>query len=300
MSSGPSAPPPEATSPDHGRRPRVVYVMGAGRSGSTILGITLGNCEGVFFAGELARWHRRAGEPLAGAERERFWGAVRERMGAEGESLGPEIRCLQQSAAAFDIRGWPAQRRLRGRYRRVTEDLYRAIAWTAEATHVVDTSHFPRRARELQALGGVDVYLLLLVRDPQSIVAAHARRDVVQGPGFDMLTTNAYLWLTYLLSLFAFLRHPRDRRLLVSYEAFIANPERVLQEILDCIGSPAGIPDLQALRTNVGFLGNRVLEADIVALRRQPEQPARRSRVTAFLQLPWRIVFSRLRPAVGG
>jgi hypothetical protein len=274
--------------------------MGAGRSGSTILGITLGNCEGVFFAGELARWHRRAGEPLGGVERERFWSAVRERMGEEGKSLGPEVRCLQQSAAAFDIGGWPAQRRLRGRYRRVTEDLYRVIARTAEATHIVDTSHFPRRARELQALSGIDVYLLLLVRDPQSIVAAHARRDVVQGPGFDTLTTNAYLWLTYLMSLFVFLRHPPDRRLLVRYEAFIANPEVVLQEILDQIESPAAIPDLQALRTNVGFLGNRVLEADVVALKRQLEQPTHRSRVTTFLQLPWRVVFSRLRPAVSG
>jgi hypothetical protein len=276
MLSGPSAPPPETAPADHGRRPRVVYVMGAGRSGSTILGITLGNCEGVFFAGELARWHRRAGEPLAGAEREQFW------------------------SAAFDIGGWPAQRRLRGRYRRVTEDLYRAIARTAEATHIVDTSHFPRRARELQALSGIDLYLLLLVRDPQSIVAAHARTDVVQGPGFGTLTTNAYLWLTYLLSLLVFLRHPRKRRLLVRYEAFIANPEVVLQEILDQIEAPAAIPDLQALRTNVGFLGNRVLEADVVTLKRQLEPPAHRSRVTTFLQLPWRVVFSRLRPAVSG
>jgi hypothetical protein len=271
--------------------------MGAGRSGSTILGITLGNCTDVFFAGELARWHRRAGEPLAGVERERFWSAVREEMDRRGESLGPEVRCLQQSAAAFHLGSWPAQRRLRGRYRRITEDLYRVIARTAGVTHIVDTSHFPRRARELQALSGIDTYLLLLVRDPQSIVAAHARRDVVQGPGFGTLTTNTYLWLTYLLSLFVFLRHPRDRRLLVRYEAFVADPEGVLGDILDCIDSPAAIPDLDALKTNVGFLGNRVLEADVVALKREPEKPARTSRVTAFLQLPWRFAFSRLRPA---
>ena len=29
--------------------PKVLYVLGAGRSGSTILGVALGNFEGVFF-----------------------------------------------------------------------------------------------------------------------------------------------------------------------------------------------------------------------------------------------------------
>jgi hypothetical protein len=280
-------------------RPKVIYVMGAGRSGSTILGIALGNCSDVFFAGELARWHRRRGAPLAGAERERFWQEVREKMGGDEHSLGREARFLQRSSAAFRITTWRAQRRLRGRYRESAQLLLETIAETAQATHVVDSSHFPRRARELQALGGIDLYVLFLVRDPQGIVAAYRRRDVRQGPEFGGLKTNAYLWLTYLWSLYVFLRHPRERRLLVRHEDFLADPRAVLGDILRCAGSDAEIPDLTALRTDTSFLGNRVASSPVVALRAAPERPRRGSPLTALLQLPWRAVFALLRPVAG-
>src|SRR5258708_33769196 len=57
-----------------GERTKVVYVIGAGHSGSTILGLTLGNCDGVFFAGEVARWLRYDGRPpLEGEERAALW-----------------------------------------------------------------------------------------------------------------------------------------------------------------------------------------------------------------------------------
>jgi hypothetical protein len=279
-------------------RQKVVYVMGAGHSGSTILGLTLGNCAGIFFAGELARWLRWDGKPpLPGSERARFWSGVREDVEVTPDLLGVKARPLEQSSAMFRVSSWRAQRRLRGRYRRVTEELYRAIARAAASTHVVDTSHFPRRARELQQLDGIELYLLFVVRNPQSVVASYARRNVAHKQTWEMRTTNAYLWLTYALSLVVFLRHPRDHRLFVRHEAFIANPEGVLRDILDCVESPAAVPDLASLQTGLAFQGNRLLRTDVVALNGRPEKPARGSRVTALAHLPWAVIFSRLRPA---
>jgi hypothetical protein len=278
-------------------RPKVLYVMGAGRSGSTILGIALGNCSEIFFAGELARWHRRGGRPLAGAERERFWEKVRERTSVSVDSLGPEVGILQRSSAALRLNTWPAQRRLRGRYRSACKDLFQAIAATTGKSYIVDSSHFPRRARDLGALEGIELYLLFLVRDPQSVVASYRRRDVVQGPQFGILATNAYLWLTHLLSLFVFLSHPRDQRLLVRHEDFLADPEGVLRDILDGVGLAADIPDLNALRPGPAFLANRLVSTDVVTLKARPEATPSGSRITALLNLPWRLIFSRLRPA---
>jgi hypothetical protein len=277
------------------RKPKVVYIMGAGRSGSTILGIALGNCAEVFYAGELNLWlGKRGRSPLPGVERASFWDAVRGETPAE--MSGRQARRLEKSATLLRFWDWPAQRRLRGAYRRIAQDLYRAIAGASGATHVVDSSHFPRRAKQLRELDGIDLYLLFLVRDPQNVVASYSNDDVVF-PRFNTINTNAYLWFTYLLSLFVFLRHPRDRRLLVRYESFVSHPEGVLREILDCIDSPAAIPDLTALRTGEAFQGNRILRSDVLALKRQPDHPPRGSRVTALLQLPWTAIFTRLRPA---
>ncbi|MGH2855331.1 MAG: sulfotransferase [Solirubrobacteraceae bacterium] len=282
-------------------RPKVVYVMGSGRSGSTILGVALGNCESVFYAGELDNWLTRSGVPsLGGVERTRFWSAVREGVAGAAELFGSEAqRTLERSFAPFRIHKWGAQRRLRPRYRRVTEDLYHAIARVAQATHVVDTSHFPLRARELQELDGIDLHLVFLIRNPQSVVASfnlYVNRNDTAERRLRMLSTNANLWLTHLLSVLVFLRHPRDRRMLLRYEDFLADPGGMLQHILDRVDSPATLPELASLRTGLPLHGNRLIGSEVVTLKSQTFTPPRGSLMTTLLQLPWTAVFSRLRP----
>jgi Sulfotransferase family len=278
-------------------RPKVVYVMGAGRSGSTVLGVALGNCSGVFFAGELDKWLVRRGTPqLEDDERQRFWSGVRDEVGGAELFGGQAHRSLERSSAVFRIRDWTARRRLRQRYRRVSENLYLTVARAAGVTHVVDTSHYPLRARELRALEGIELYLLFLVRDPQSVIASLDRRDVAERR-FGMLTANAYLWLTHLLCVLVFLRHPRDRRLFLRHEDFIADPEGVMRKILDLTGSSAAIPDLTELRTGIPLHGNRLVNSEVIALRRDEPRP-RRSATTTLLQLAWVALLPRLRPAV--
>ena len=276
---------------------KVIYVMGAGRSGSTILGVTLGNCAGFFYAGELDKWLPYGGVPrLHGTGRARLWDEVRRDMGDAAGLFGYRARCLERSSSLFRLRRWRARRRLRGAYAHVAEELYRAVARAAGASQLIDTSHYPLRARELQRVHGVDLYLLFLVRDPHSVVASFATPGVRE-PMFGALKTNAYLWLTHLVSLFVFLRQPRDRRAFLRYEDFIANPQGILRSVLDRLDSSAAIPDLSALKTGVPLEGNRLLQTDMVSLERQVNRSAR-STLTTLLQLPWAPVFSRLRPAV--
>jgi hypothetical protein len=280
-------------------RPRVIYVMGAGRSGSTIFGVTLGNCAELFYAGELDAWLVRSGAPqLDDAERARFWAAVRADVDGAAALFGNEAqRYLERSLALLRVYRWPARRRLRVRYRRVAEELYRAVAGVSGASHVIDTSHYPLRARELQALDGIDLYLVYLVRDPQSVVASFNRRDVAQYSK-STLTTNAYLWLTNLLAVRVFLRHRADRRLLVHYEDFVADPARALRRVLELVDAPVALPDLTELDTGLAFQGNRVLRSRTIALRGEADAPSRSSRLTALAQLPWSVLLGRLRPSV--
>ncbi len=286
-------------------RPTVIYVMGAGRSGSTILGVTLGNCENLFYAGELDKWllmsgvsmHERAGLPESnGVDDRGLWELVREDLADAADLYGRQTRrYIEHSSALFRPGRRRVRRRLRERYRRVTEDLYRAIARRTGAACVIDSSHLPLRARELQSLGGVELYLLFLVRDPHGVVASWERPGLPE-PRFSALATNAYLWLTHLLAVLVFLRHPRERRLYVRYEDFTTNPRTVVQDILDRIGSPAAIPDLTCLSTGTPYHGNRLILSEVVSLEREPSAQARPLRVTALLQLPWRVILPRLRP----
>lgn len=278
------------------RKPKVVYVMGAGRSGSTILGVALGNCAEVFYAGELDAWLRRSGIPnFEGSERARFWGAVREEVDG-AELFGDQAwRCLEQSPALFRIHRRLFRHRLRRRYRSIAKDLYRVIARDASATHIVDTSHYPLRAREMQRLEDIDLYILYLVRNPQSVVASFNCRDVDQ-PSKSTIAANVYLWLTHLLAVWVFLRHPHDRRLFLRYEDLLADPEGTLRRILDGIDAPVSLPELASLGTGIPFQGNRLLRSQVIALKSRTAPQVRESRITALLQLPWVAVLSRLRP----
>src|SRR5258708_15574222 len=95
-----------------GERTKVVYVIGAGHSGSTILGLTLGNCDGVFFAGEVARWLRYDGRPpLEGEERAELWRRVREQGDVPPQLLRLGARALEQSSAPLRPRTPRAPRR---------------------------------------------------------------------------------------------------------------------------------------------------------------------------------------------
>ena len=281
-------------------RPTVIYVMGAGHSGSTVLGVALGNCDGTFYAGEVEEWLVKAGQPgVRGSERTRFWDEVSEGIDEAGLFAADVNRYVERSAAALRIDRWPARARLLRRYRRVSEQLLQAIARVADAACVVDTSHFPLRARELQKLRGIDLYLIFLVRDPHAVVASNVRAlsdHEVAERRWRALSMNAGLWLTQLLSVLVFCRQPAERRLFLRYEAFVADPEGVLRTILDGVGSSAELPDLDKLRVGAPLQGNRLLRSETISFQRSVSAPPR-SRLTSLLQLPWVPVLSRLRPS---
>ena len=135
----PNTGPPSTLGPirnrDRPAAPEVVYADGLGHSGSTILGIALGNCERFFYAGEFARWLGEGREaapagPRSGAVLER-----RARAGRGADRLPVPRGSARAIVGAFrpgSARGGDCSRR----YRRVSEQLSRAMARASGATHV--------------------------------------------------------------------------------------------------------------------------------------------------------------------
>jgi hypothetical protein len=283
---------------------KLVYVMGAGHSGSTILGITLGNCDGFFYAGELEEWLMTYDRPRWGArDRQEFWGAVSERVSGAEEIFGAEAnRCIERSSSSFRIDRWPARRRLRPTYRRVAMQLARAVADVADARYVVDSSHFPLRARELRELPGIELYLIFLVRDPRDVVASNTRElspHELAETRWRRLTMNADLWLTQLLCLRTFASHRKDRRIFVRHEDFLEDPAGVTRQILAMLNSSAQLPDLERLEVGAPLQGNPLIRTDTVAVRRSSRRQPPEDQLTEIAQSVWRPLLARLRPVAG-
>ena len=289
--------------PTPAARSKVLFLMGSGHSGSTILGVTLGNCEGFFYAGELDNWLVRKGASLlGGTERTRFWTEVREGVEGAEDLYGVESqRYLERSSAILRAGRGEHRARLRARWGPVTEALYRSIARTAGASEIVDSAHFPLRARELRRLPGLELYLVFLVRDPHEVVHSFVKR-VNRHAGVERrwrtFVTNCDMSLTYLLATLVFLGHPRKRRALLRHEDFLADPEGILRAIFELVGSSAGTPDLSHLETGFPMQGNRLIKSEMVSFRGKPGAAPHRSRLTTVMQRPWQLVFSLLRPRI--
>jgi len=277
--------------------------MGAARSGSSILGVVLGNCAGTFFAGELFGYLENSGRGVGEREMS-HWAALRERMPQVPEALRDDhtASAFYKSVALFKpslyrIRTGP----LRPVFRQHEAQFLRALASDAGAETLIDSSSYPLRAKELAAVDGIDLRLIYVLRDPRSVVASFT------GSEWKFYNTkrrtNAYLAMTASVATSIFLGHPRNKRLLVRYEDLVREPEAVVRQVLDMAGIDCAVPDLDALAPGNPFGANKLVfranqavsEGGPIAFRRGESRPPSDT-FTQILQAPFMAVARLLRP----
>ncbi|HEV3474378.1 MAG TPA: sulfotransferase [Actinomycetota bacterium] len=163
--------------------PRVIYVAGWGRSGSTVLNRLLSGPD-LVGVGEL-RWLWRRGV-LEGQscscgqrwETCELWGPLLGRLGREQET---DARTLARELDDLGRRSSSMLRqrmRLAGgshRYVALLKRVYELIGEITGASVVLDTSKHPGHAVLTRATG-LDVTIVHLVRDPRAVVWSHLRR----------------------------------------------------------------------------------------------------------------------------
>ncbi|HYT25684.1 MAG TPA: sulfotransferase [Actinomycetota bacterium] len=238
---------------------KVLYIEGAGRSGSTVLDNLLGQLPGFFSVGELRFvWDRNlledrlcgCGRPFGSCP---VWSEVVGRAFGGGAVDPHEMIRLREGAVR--LRDTPlaatrwAERLLRPRsagYLDVLARLYPAVAGVTGARVVVDSSKYPSYGLLLGMLPTVDLYVLHLVRDPRGV--AHSLRrvkpePVARGVFEEMQRTgparSAVDWSLCNLLAETFARRARDRYLPVRYEDFVAEPRATVLRILGHVGEPA-------------------------------------------------------------
>jgi hypothetical protein len=165
--------------------PRVVYIMGMARSGTTILEILLGNCPGVTNVGELTHIFAHGfvkdvdcacGQPTSRCE---FWAAVRRAAGWSDD----DVRRLAADTHATDWHwGFPAallglQRGASWRaYRGGQLRLLEAIASVSGAQVIADSSVYAARALALRRILGDRIRVVCMTRDPAGLLLSFRKR----------------------------------------------------------------------------------------------------------------------------
>ncbi|MDQ1418411.1 MAG: hypothetical protein QOJ52_373 [Acidimicrobiaceae bacterium] len=264
---------PSGSSP---ARPKVLYLLGTQRGGTTIAGRLIGQLPGFVFVGELRKlWQVGLAEGRncgCGKSYEacEVWSAVLpEVVGAT------EMAAMQrwQEAAAPDrrssLRAWrlahssamghsPAVRS----YADLLASTYVALAEATEARVIVDSSKLPADALVVSGLENVEPFFIELVRDPRGTVYSAIRRSGDRAPFHPRQGVGGSAgWLVRHIAAAALRRRVGpDRSMVVTYEDLVADPQRILGEIAAFLGEPAlerrvvveGKVDLDVAHTPIG------------------------------------------------
>jgi sulfotransferase family protein len=243
-------------------RVEVLYVVGLGRSGSTILSNCLGQIGGFFSAGELNFiWrHNVIGNRLCGCGmpfREcPVWTRVMEK--AFGGMDGVDAREMMR-LQALSTRTRHIPRMLTDRGDRILKErlekllinygrLYAAIGAVTGSQVIVDSSKEPAHGYAMSLIPDVNFRVVHLVRDPRAAAYSWLKKKPQpdseekefmhrQSPA-----KSAVLWDSWNASAEALWRRTPGKYLRLRYEGFVANPRESLERILELVGVAAELP----------------------------------------------------------
>ena len=241
----------------------VVYISGAPRSGTTLLGMALGQLPGCCDVGELWALWRPAfregdlcgcGKPVHSCD---FWLEVAERsLGPDYETRGAALGQLHRRTMGtlsapkvwLHVSGRLRNPAYTG-YAEALEREYRAVAVASGARVVVDSSKMASDALLADAIPGINFKVIHLIRDPRGVTwswrkqvrqpgphgrAMHRQRPIATAARWDAYNAFAELLLAPRLG-------DRFRRL--RYEDLLADPRGQLSDIARWIGAdPAALP----------------------------------------------------------
>lgn len=278
---------------------RVVYVMGAGRSGSTVLDTILNNHDEVFGVGELVHLFREGAAEQencsCGAPRDKceVWHSVRERW-SELTGLAPitthsQILPKFTRVQRFALREWL---RMRPGNRdpqfeeclRQTRATYEAIADVTGRRVIIESSKNPLRAKLLCLTPGLDVRLIHLVRDARGVAWSRMKEFVKSKEGGvpqDIPPRPIHISCGYWLFMNAISERVRrafpDRPAArIHYEDFVSQPDQTLKRIgeiagLDYSDVAKRLADGEPMAPGHLYAGNRVRTGGPIRLRSDTE-----------------------------
>ena len=234
---------------------KVLNIIGWGRSGSTILGNVLGNCEGFFFGGELRNIWKQSllknrlcgcGVPLKECV---FWNKVfNEAFGdlnnVNVQKIVNELNSSSRSRYAL-VKRMPFGTEYFQTGTKIAREeikkLFLAIKTITKCEVIVDATKAPLYSYLLSLIDELDVYVIHLIRDPRGIAYSRKKKKIqpdsqntIYMEQFNPFTSSC-LWNVRNLLAESLWKNKNSRYLMIRYEDFANEPRKIVNDILDFI-----------------------------------------------------------------
>jgi hypothetical protein len=246
--------------------PTVLYIVGCGRSGSTLVERMLGAVPGFSNVGELARVF-----PSVATQDQRcgcgrlfstcpFWQDVGAKaFGGWDADLLRRVTGLQRRlirhrfVPALSVPGLGSKqfRAELGEYVEAFQALYAAVGQVSGARVVVDASKSPTQLLALRKSADLDLRVLNVVRDPRGVANSWSKVGVTKPHDHDGVQVmrsyaprrTALIWSTIQAET-ALLRAASPHDALLRYEDLVVEPRTTLAKALTALGLGADTRDL--------------------------------------------------------
>lgn len=287
-----------ATTEDN-NSPQILYIMGAGRSGTTILEVVLTGCAHVAGVGEVTHLFKdgyieqdfcACGVP---APRCDLWGEVYRVNGWTDEAV-------RRFASLFRRLDWHAGflSAWLGRqdavefaaYADANRKIFQQVAAAWRVNVVVDSSKYAARALNLNRIFSDKVRVICMTRSPEGLLNSFqkAHKDE-QKPKSHLALLMYYLFI--LVSMRVVAARLGDRVCVIRYEELVSEPDQVLAGLerwlaIDLSEPRRRIATQAAFSGNHIVTGNRLRKAKEIVFRidrKQPTVTGGLSRVTVWL-----------------
>jgi hypothetical protein len=242
----------------------VIYILGAGRSGTTLLDIVLGNQDGIFSCGELNRFASCDGVSPLQREgvKKKFWRDVKQRLVAKfaknNLSLESSLCKKYEYHTSFLFSLIFKKNKDFEKYNDYNRRLYSAIFESIKEEIIIDSSKYPGRLYYLYKTG-VNVKVIYLKRSLNSVVNSFQKKNIEQ-PSKSIFFSIIYYYTVNFLCKFALLLLSSKLKFVnVDFENFIADKAKTIDKISTAID--VDLKDLILLdEFKVGnlFDGNRI------------------------------------------
>lgn len=236
---------------------QVIYIAGYGRSGTTLLDITLDQHPAVAGAGEVATLSRHVwtdNEYCACGQRAnqcQLWGPIGRQWNEKirsGWSLAEYKHAQEKTETILSpsrLLRRTLNRRLFRSYARDTLSLFEAIRCYSGKEIIVDSSKLPGRALALASIPGIDLFVIHLVRDGRGVawsMLQSYQKDIKAGLQREIkpksVVRTAVRWcIVNITTEMLRWRLGNGRYVRVKYEDFVTDPAPAL----DMIGKMTGI-----------------------------------------------------------
>ncbi|MGG5485931.1 sulfotransferase [Gaetbulibacter sp. PBL-D1] len=245
----------------------LIYIIGAGRSGTTLLDIMFGNIKDGISLGEINRFYKRNGIPPKRDKTSKvflFWNAYKNQLSiTDFKALHKQSEQNEYHSAFFKS----TLRNNDTEYVDALKKQYETLEFVTQERVLIESSKYPTRALNISTYldkERFDIKYIYLKKDPVKVVRSFQKKNLEQ-PSKGFLMSNLYYLIVNILCQICvgILKRRKHKVGVVKYEDLVNNSEGTIKELSIALGEDCEelikkLSKGEPLNTGYLFDGNRI------------------------------------------